>query len=77
MSFVNHPTRHGSVMISLDGIRRVDVIRSNPAGGAPRYDNGRVTYEDGTVMEVSADCAKAIQDAFKSRTVPTQKERPE
>jgi hypothetical protein len=74
VSYLTHPTPHGSTLINLDGIRRVDVIRANPAGGAPRIDNGRITYEDGTVMEVTMGCAVAVQSAFKSKTVPTPKE---
>ena len=74
MSYVNHPTKHGSVLINLDGIRRVDVVMSNPAGGAPLSDFGRITYEDRTVLEVTMGCALAVQGAFKSRTVPAAKE---
>jgi hypothetical protein len=74
MSYLTHPTQHGSTLINLDSIRRVDVIRANPAGGGPCRDNGRITYEDGTVMEVTMGCALAVQNAFKSKTVPTFKD---
>ena len=74
MSYVNHPTKHGSVLINLDGIRRVDVVRCNPAGGVPHSNYGRITYEDGAVMDVTMGCAMAIQGAFKSMTVPAPKE---
>lgn len=74
MSYLSYPTNRGSTLINLDGIRRVDVVRANPTGGSPRSDRGRITYEDGTVMEVPMGCAMAVQNALKSKTIPLQRE---
>jgi hypothetical protein len=52
--------KHGSLTISLNGIRSVIEVRQNPAGGRPRADAGGVVYEDGATIDVSLDFAVAL-----------------
>ena len=61
--------KHGDLLTSLDGLRSVKVVRSNPAGGMPRSDGGIVTYEDGQRLDVSKDFAEALTGALKTKTV--------
>lgn len=70
MSYLRYREKFGDVLIDLEGIRFVKEVGANPAGGWPRQDNGEITYSDGFVLPVSRGCAQAVQEAFKSRTVP-------
>ena len=69
MSYYMFKEKHGNVLIDLTGIRFVEEISANPAGGAPRRDEGRITYWDGCVLEVSRECAVGVQAAFQSTTI--------
>lgn len=70
MSYFRYREKFGDVLIDLEGIRFIKEIGTNPCGGAPRSEAGKITYADGFVLDVSRGCAQALQDALKSQTVP-------
>lgn len=70
MSYLRHKRKNLDRLINLEGIRHVECIGARPEGGPPYTDSGRITYSDGYVLEVSFECAAAVQMAFKSQTVP-------
>lgn len=70
MSYFRYREKFGDILIDLDDIRYVKEVGTNPCGGHPRQESGQITYIDGFVLEVSRGCAQALQDAFKSQTIP-------
>ncbi len=70
MSYLRHKTGNVERLVSMDDIRHVECISTRPGGGPPYHDSGRITYTDGTVLEVPFGCASAVLAAFKNRTVP-------
>lgn len=76
MSYLRYKETFGEILIDLDDIRFIQAISRNPSGGYPRNDSGKITYIDGFFLEVSRECAIAVQNAFKSQTVPTQGKEP-
>lgn len=71
MAYYRYREKFGFVLIDLSGIRFIREAGTNPCGGAPRTESGQITYSDGFVLEVSRGCAQAVQDAFRSQTVPS------
>lgn len=71
MSYLRYREKFGDVLIDLEGIRFVKEVGSNPCGGAPQQDSWQITYADGLVLNVSRECARSVQNAFKTKIVPT------
>lgn len=61
--------KHGSLTVSLDGIRYIREIKANPRGGAPRYDEGILIYTDGTELSTSLEFVQALLKHIAPLTV--------
>ncbi len=52
--------QHGDKTVTLTGLRCIQEIHSNPAGGAPYRDGGVITYDDGRTIETSLEFAQKL-----------------
>ena len=60
MPFVKHRDGPITRLVSLEGIRYVQAVETNPAGGAPRSTSGKIVYSDGQSLDVTLSCAEAV-----------------
>lgn len=60
---------HERDTVCKDGIRSVKLVVPRSGGGAPYHEKGIVTYEDGTVLEMSLEFAKALRDSLGDKEV--------
>lgn len=58
--------KHKGWLISLNKIRCVRAIRPTGVGGRPYQPSGKVTYEDGTEIDVPVELAEGIQAEIKT-----------
>jgi hypothetical protein len=52
--------KHGDKTVTLKGLRCIQEIHSNPAGGQPYRDAGVITYDDGYKIETSLEFAQEL-----------------
>lgn len=52
--------KSGHKTVTLTGLRCIEEIHVNPAGGPPYRDGGIITYDDGRTIETSLEFAQGL-----------------